>query len=521
MPIQKKKLRAVMLAGIAAGGAGVALALAVAAASVQNGSTITVRAGDDLQSALNSATSGDVIRLEAGATFTGTFELPAKSGSQPVSIRTENAERWLPGANDRVGPEHARFMATIKARDGQPALRTAPGADHWRIFGVQFEGSGGNDVILLGDGSRAQSNYDSVPEDLVLDRVLVRGDSERGQKRGIALNSGETTIKNSYIWDIKARALETQAIAGWNGPGPYLIENNYVEAAGINVLFGGAAPSIGSLVPSDITVRRNHFSKDLGWRNGPWTVKNLFELKNARRVLIEGNLFEHNWVAAQGGYAILFTVRNPGSQAPWSAVEEVTFRHNVVRRVSAGINVLGFDSNPTRQTRAIVIRNNLFEEVDHRKWTGNGTFLQLGDEPADIIVQHNTVLQTGNAITAYGGTRAAPRPIRGLRFIDNIVFHNTYGITGSGFGTGNPAIERYFPDAEIVNNIIAGGQSQRYPAGNFFPTAEELMEQFVSVSGADYRLAPSSSLRRSASDESDPGVNFTELYRVMGGRPAR
>ena len=41
-------------------------------------------------------------------------------------------------------------------------------------------------------------------------------------------------------------------------------------------------------------------------------MKNSFELKNARRVLVEGNVFEHVWAAAQTGFAVLFTTRNQG-----------------------------------------------------------------------------------------------------------------------------------------------------------------------------------------------------------------
>ena len=52
-----------------------------------------------------------------------------------------------------------------------------------------------------------------------------------GQKRGVALNSASTSIRNSYIGGIRLAGQETQGIAGWNGPGPFVIENNYVEAA--------------------------------------------------------------------------------------------------------------------------------------------------------------------------------------------------------------------------------------------------------------------------------------------------
>src|SRR5260370_10201166 len=41
------------------------------------GSIISVNAGDDLQSALTNAQCGDVIELQAGATFTGTFIAPS------------------------------------------------------------------------------------------------------------------------------------------------------------------------------------------------------------------------------------------------------------------------------------------------------------------------------------------------------------------------------------------------------------------------------------------------------------
>src|SRR5690606_23447694 len=91
---------------------------------------------------------------------------------------------------------------------------------------------------------------------------------------------------------------DSQAIAGWNGPGPFKIVNNYLEGAGENIMFGGATPRIEGLVPADIVIRGNHFHKPLRWRIGdpsyegiPWSVKNLFELKNARRVVIDGNIF--------------------------------------------------------------------------------------------------------------------------------------------------------------------------------------------------------------------------------------
>src|SRR5687768_13153544 len=80
----------------------------------------------------------------------------------------------------------------------------------------------------------------------------VHGDPLIGQKRCIALNATHVTIADSYISECKSTTQDSQAIAGWNGPGPYTIENNYLEAAGENVMIGGSDPSITDLVPSDI-----------------------------------------------------------------------------------------------------------------------------------------------------------------------------------------------------------------------------------------------------------------------------
>src|SRR5437764_13262790 len=51
------------------------------------GSTINVTAGGNLQNAIDAANPGDTIKIQAGATFTGSFTLRAKSGSSSILIR--------------------------------------------------------------------------------------------------------------------------------------------------------------------------------------------------------------------------------------------------------------------------------------------------------------------------------------------------------------------------------------------------------------------------------------------------
>ncbi len=488
------------------------LALGAPRVSAQTTSTIVVAAGGNLQAALDQAQPGQVVQVQAGATFDGNFVLPQKSGNAYITVRTSTPDAQLPGVSGRIDLSHEPLLATLRSINASPALRTAPGAHHWRLIGLRFTATGGGDVITLGDG--VQRDRTLVPTDLVLDRIMIRGDETRGQKRGIALNSANTFVRNSYIGGVRLVGQETQGIAGWNGPGPFVIENNYIEAAGIGVLFGGAEPSIDQLVPSDIVIRRNHITRPVAWRSGTWVVKNLLELKNARNVQIDGNLLENNWAQAQSGFAVVFTVRAQGPNAPWSTIEHVRFENNVVRHSGSGVNILGYDDTaPSQQLRDLVIRNNLFTDIDHRTWGGSGIFLQIGDEPADVHVEHNTVLQSGNIISVYGGTVAAPRTATGFRFASNIVLHNSYGIFGNNVGIGTPAIATYFPQSVIIGNAMAGGNASLYPAGNVFPTVADLMTQFENPAADDYRLVRSSNLRSLI--QGVTGADFDEMQRAM------
>jgi hypothetical protein len=305
----------------------------------------------------------------------------------------------------------------------------------------------------------------------VFDRAYIHGDHKKGGRRGVAMNGRDLAVINSHLSDFKEVGADSQAIAGWNGPGPFTIENNYLEAAGENVMFGGADPSIHGLVPSDIHIVRNHFGKPLRWKmdhptyeGTPWTVKNLFELKNARRVLAEGNLFEHNWPHAQNGFAILFTPRNQEGRAPWSVVEDVTFRNNVIRNVAAGFNILGRDDNEeSQQTRRIAIHNNVLSDIGG-PWGGNGRLFQLLDGTAGVAITHNTAERTTGGVV-FGGDHD---PHTGFVFQHNVMPDNGAGFVGSGTGVGRATISRYFPGAIIKGNVFTGGKPEQYPLDNLF-----------------------------------------------------
>ena len=68
---------------------------------VVDAATVEVKAGGDLQAAINAAQPGDTILLTAGVTYVGNFELPVKIGAEYITIRTADRP-GQPGATTRV-----------------------------------------------------------------------------------------------------------------------------------------------------------------------------------------------------------------------------------------------------------------------------------------------------------------------------------------------------------------------------------------------------------------------------------
>lgn len=432
--------------------------------------------------------------------------------------------------NITLGKPLTLIGAKIVSPNADPAVKIPPRTRDVVLRDCEMRGSGAVIHSIVEIGVSAMTSLADVPTNITIDHCDIHGHTTQEVQRGVAANGANVKIMNSKIWEIHGRGYDTQAICCWNGPGPFLIEGCYLEAAGENVMFGGSPAAIPNLVPTDIIIRHNYFFKPLTWYvNDPsyagirWSVKNLFELKNARNVVIEGNIFENNWADAQAGRAIVFTPR-PSDSGLWAVIEDVEFINNIVRNVGSGMLILGADeagSNPDRpiptetRLRRVRVANNLWENVDGKRFGSNGYFLTVINKTEDVTVEHNTALQTGHII----GTDYAPN----ARFIyrDNISRHNEYGIFGGGKSTGNATISYYFPDGVITGNVIAkevrGGSSPSnhagvYPAGNFFP------ETLADVGfGEGLRLALTSPFKGKGTGGSDPGCDIDVLMAAIGG----
>ena len=465
--------------------------------------TVHVRAGDDLQAALNMAAPGSVVVLPRGARFEGNFVLPAHDGDAWTTLTTEGSipERRMTAAD-------SGSLAVLQSGGNEPALRTAAGARHWRVIGIEVAANKTPEGTAIQIGSSEATRLEDLARDVVLDRLIVRGDPDRGLKRGISMHGISLTLTRSYVADIKRSGVDTQAVWANNGPGPYVIRDNYLEASGENVMFGGDSPRIKALVPENITVEGNTIAKPLEWQKQNWNVKNLLELKSARHVEIRNNVFSGNWVAAQAGYAILFSPRDQYGDAPWTVVEDVRFEDNLITNVSSAINIAGDDSeHESQRTNHIVIRNNVVS-ADQTRFRGDGRFMMIGRAPQAVVIEHNTTVTNGTSwIYTYEGGSAATTD--GLVVRDNIGLHNMWGFMGAGAGVGRKTLAKYYPGGVFEGNVLAGGSSSDYPPGNLFPSVDDLKAQFVDVAAGDYRLKPGSKFaNRGATRQPDaPGAS--------------
>jgi hypothetical protein len=409
--------------------------------------TITVPCGASIDTAVTGAKGGDTIVLEAGCRYTGGVKLTPESGI--VTLRSGGA---LP--NRRVSPADSGVMATIAG--GVNGTNAA----NWKLDGIQLESTATSEIVSLQDVTN-----------ITLDRLLIVG-GVNGQRRAIRGNGKQITLTRSYIANIWASGSDSQAFCAWDGAGPYTITDNYLEAASENVMFGGSDSASADRVPADILIYGNLFSKRLEWKpiapakTSGKVVKNLLELKAAKRVVIRNNTFERSWTDAQTGYGISFKSVNQNGTAPWSATEDVLFEGNTIRDVENGINIQGEtfepNANGTTQhggkTTGIVIRGNEVQTP--------GIAVQITGAPGAITLDRTTFLNGYTFINLDG------LPIASLTVTNVLANHNAYGVKGRDAGIGLPSLTKFATALTWSNNVLLGGAGKgSYPATTYFDLA--------------------------------------------------
>lgn len=502
-------LTAVILAGLTLVGAGVFFAAysdkfsVFASTTVEitsSGKIIRVPSGGDLQAALNKAESGDVIELAAGGVYNA-IELPKKALNDFITIRS-SAYSQLP-AGKRVKPEQAGSMAKIVTRSSDPAVNARDGANHFRFIGIEFTGDTSDyiyNILLLGN----DQSPTNVPSNIEIDRSYIHPSSKGISRRGIAINSAQTIIQNSYISGFGFPGEETQAICGWTGTRDIKILNNYLEGGAENVLFGGSDPASAELTPTNIELRGNFFNKPASWI-GNATLKCLFELKNAKNVTVIGNVFSNNYV----GSAFRITVRDQNGKATFSTIEDVIISDNVIKNAGEGINILGKDDTyPSQTLKRLRIVNNLMVNLKGGNgFEGDGYLFQISDGE-DIRILNNTGLNSGSAFKFHG---TLPR---GLIVRDNIAGHGPYGIVG--IDNKLSTSRAMFQNNLFINNMKILPDDYNFPSGNILVQSIDNIG-FTDPKKGNYQLAESSKYLRSGVSGGRIGADIARINAAVAG----
>ena len=513
------------------------------------GITITVNSGGDFQSALENARCGDTIRLQAGATFSGIFTFPNKScdDNHWVIVRTSSDDSLLPPEGSRLTPCYAgvsslpgrpafncsstkNVMAKLVMNRGKSSgpVQFAAGANHYRLIGLELTRVTGTGVVY----ALASPTAGAVSSNIIYDRIWFRGTAHDETTRGVQLGSGRyISVIDSFFTDFHCIAMsgsctDSQAINGGNSflpIGPYKIVNNFLEAAAENIMFGGA---VGSTVPADIEIRRNHMFKPLTWMKGqpgyvggnngdPFIVKNLFEIKNAERVLFEGNVMQNSWGGfSQVGWGIVITPR--GS---WAADRDITIRYNTISHVGSGFQICAsqytLPSGVTVDSIAserISIHDVTVDDMSASTYNGDGFAFQISsglvvNRPLNnLTIDHVTMLtDPKKTLLVVGADHRNPLLPFNIVFTNNIVVAGSYSVwstggkyTGACAKSGQPLItfNQCWSSYTASNNAIIAYPSTQgpWPKGNFFVANDAAVgfTDFHNGDGGDYQLLSSS-----------------------------
>ncbi len=522
---------------------------------VVTGKSWHVHPGGDLQSALDGVACGDEVVIDAGALFSGNFSTPLiHCAAYPVLVRS-SAISSLP-AGTQVLQSQANRMPTISTPNNMGVLVFAEGASGWYFAGINFTVARGVqglwNLIPLSAGA---TNVSQLPSNITFDRVLVHGNDQMCV-RGFLADAVNFTLINSQVYDFIHNTQDTQAVLAYNSPGPFLIANNYLEATGENIMFGGGGtPTIAGNIPSDITVRLNNLNKLPEWYHQPapcngtgetacYDVKNNFECKDCQRVLVDSNIMSYAFVQGQGECAIINIFSG------FSAFD-VTLSNNLCQFAGGGFSLNGF---ATTSTARVLWRNNLIQGISPAWGNTQGGCLEVAGPSLDVTIDHNTCINNGSDGVANSAFIGDNPPST------NIGFSYTNNIGGGPLAANgdNPlmVLQDFTGGAKVSYDVFVGDNWPQgcvgcNPAGPPYPAGSHLWEAtstatppgnaapcnypagvssaclplnwatvgFVDFSGGVFVLSPSSPYHNAASDGADVGANVIALWMALADIP--
>jgi hypothetical protein len=272
----------------------------------------------------------------------------------------------------------------------------------------------------------------------------------------------------------------------------------------------------------------------------PFIVKNLFELKNAQRVLFEGNVLENSWSGfTQHGQSILIEGANTTVNAIYSSVSvvDVTIRYNRVSHTHSGFGITnpGFSGVSNLPVGRISVHDDIFDDIsaaygyadNSGAWAIEQTYCGNCVPSRDIAINHITEVigESKKWFLIAGGL--ASKPIQNWAYTNSIVSTGS-GLVVSGAGLANPCgffgatnwarITSCTGSSNMAANALIGATGS-WPQGNFYPStgSDVGFIDYNNGSGGDYHLSSSSPYKNKARDGSDLGANVDAVLQAIDG----
>lgn len=492
-----------------------------------------------LKAALNAAQCGDALVLNARQNYVGNFILPFRScQSQPITIRTDGAllpKGW------RAHPIDTLTMPSIYSVTSAPVLKFSDGTEGWHLLALTFRNrspilaSGRSqtwNTIHIAGSTHWTSDPAILPGYITLEQVIVLGADDQDMRRCVTLGARWVAIIDSYLAGCHDMGSDAQAIGGWGGTGPYKIVNNYLEASGENFMLGGTDAPPGNPTPADIEIRLNHFNAPPEWQSThpgfvpvpgtcsgsgvcAWPRKNLFEIKDGQRYLVEYNLFEHNWPKAQAGTGILWQSVDGAN----SAISDVTFRYNIIASTPglfAGcINKLKTTGTAPPCKRLAIVNNlwiGILDPIAGNLGASRG--FQLYGNAQGTLIDKNTAVWPGTQ--GYNSFVFAGTAREGTVITNNLICKTKYAITGSGT-SGQATLDKYDPTAVVDKNLFYEAPSGGRIVGQYYD-ATPCPQTSVANVLAGHIPSPGSYL---GTDGAPVGVDVSKLPNIQRVRSGR
>ncbi len=298
--------------------------------------------------------------------------------------------------------------------------------------------------------------------------------------------------------------------------------------------------------PSYIEFRRNYLYKPLKWRAGHPSyvgfdiqIKNLWETKNSRYVVVDANVMENTWVKDQS-YAIAITPRKTnGGETVAAVTRELQFSNNIIRSAGNGVIIAAADGqnpyNAVQLTTDITFRNNLFWNVGIN-WDSTGAshmMLNLNGGPDGsggsvqskrIFIIHNTH-DNGVPDNTYGQIIDFGDPSWGGGALESMWFNNVHQHGGYGFRSNLSVVDsaaniaRFLPPGNTTvwnRNLIVNKGDANYPASGIYVSGS-WPKLFVDYANGNFALASGMRGKGAATDGTDVGVDMGALIEATAG----